>query len=216
MHNYFLPWTQSQLNRDAIVQKERGFIHSLSLLFSTEERWERLWKKKMMYCMQEGAEGKKSKISMFSFVPFSPLPRPFLFPLFKEESCRHFEETTSPALACKCSPSSHLFQPRGQLQNFEWGPLIVCAPLLTACFLLMLREAEGHISFTHLRGWSDRPRRLTEVRRWKMVARTEKVFEKSLWMKIMLQDNFYWKSPLFPISKHRPPMHTCTLMCLCD
>lgn len=86
------PCPTEPLNRDTIVQKESDFIHSLSLLFITEERQGRvqwlksrqLMEKKRIYWLQEGVEGKKSKIWMFSFVPFSPLLQSF-FSLFKDK-----------------------------------------------------------------------------------------------------------------------------------
>ena len=52
----------------------------------------------------------------------------------------------------------------------------------------MLREAFH--SHEHLRGGSDGADRDIEVRRQKMVARREKVFEKILWMEMILQDYF--------------------------
>lgn len=129
------PAPQSQLNRDAIVQKERDFIHSLSLLFITEERrgWVRSLKSKQLMekkddSLEAGGRGGKEieDLNVF-FRPFPSSPSA-IFSLFKEISWHHFKEATFSSLTCKCSPLSHLFHPRGHLQNLEWGPQILCAP----------------------------------------------------------------------------------------
>lgn len=120
------------LNRDTIVQKERDFIHSLSLLFVTEERWGRVQSLKSRQlmakrwfngCRKERRERIRrlecflSALSLFSFSHF--------YKLFKEKSCRHFKEATFSSLNCQRSPPSHLIYIRGHLQNWEWSPCIL-------------------------------------------------------------------------------------------
>lgn len=157
---------QSQLNRDTIVQKERGFIHSSSLLFITEERWGSSWKKKDDFYDAGGSGGKEIEDLNVFFRHFPSAPSiAFFFFFFFTFQRRKLASLSGGnfflsnlQMFSLLSPFFFFYQPRGHLRNLEWGPhKSVSAPLWLTFSPQVQKEAEGHDSFTHLRGWSDGP-----------------------------------------------------------